>query len=182
LTVDQRLYNSCHAIPVKEAGTGWCVGYEKARCLPASRTDQIQSSIVQVERSVRTYRSRFSSYAIAHHLTSSGHYDECEIRFLAPISLLRPEWCTEGWLDLERFKERVRSELKDVEPDVTWKSEVVPLPAFGRYKIDSEIWEFASSPDSVAAAALVSRRPRWMDSELAIKTFVYNMLLKAVTT
>ena len=111
--------------------------------------------LFRVERSDRTYRSRFSSYAIAHHLTSSGHYDECEIRFLAPISLLRPEECTESWLDLERFKDRVRSELKDVEPDVTWKSEVVPLPAFGRYKIDSEIWEFASSPDSVAAAALV---------------------------
>jgi hypothetical protein len=29
---------------------------------------------------------------------------------------------------------------------------------------------------------LLSRKPRWMDSELAIKAFIYNMLLKAVTT
>jgi hypothetical protein len=29
---------------------------------------------------------------------------------------------------------------------------------------------------------LLSRKPRWMDSELKIKAFIYNMLLRAVTT
>jgi hypothetical protein len=29
---------------------------------------------------------------------------------------------------------------------------------------------------------LLSRKPRWMDSELTIKAFIYNMLLRAVTT
>jgi hypothetical protein len=29
---------------------------------------------------------------------------------------------------------------------------------------------------------LLSRKPRWMDSELASKAFIYNMLLSAVTT
>jgi len=29
---------------------------------------------------------------------------------------------------------------------------------------------------------LLSRKPRWMDSELKIKAFIYNMLLSAVTT
>jgi len=29
---------------------------------------------------------------------------------------------------------------------------------------------------------LLSRKLRWMDSELAIKAFIYNMLLRAVTT
>jgi hypothetical protein len=29
---------------------------------------------------------------------------------------------------------------------------------------------------------LLSRKPRWIDSELTIKAFIYNMLLSAVTT
>jgi hypothetical protein len=29
---------------------------------------------------------------------------------------------------------------------------------------------------------LLSMKPRWMDSELTIKAFIYNMLLRAVTT
>jgi hypothetical protein len=29
---------------------------------------------------------------------------------------------------------------------------------------------------------LLSRKPRWMDSELVLKAFIYNMLLSAVTT
>jgi hypothetical protein len=29
---------------------------------------------------------------------------------------------------------------------------------------------------------LLSRKPRWMDSELTIKAFIYNMLLRALTT
>jgi hypothetical protein len=29
---------------------------------------------------------------------------------------------------------------------------------------------------------LLSRKQRWMDSELKIKAFIYNMLLSAVTT
>jgi hypothetical protein len=29
---------------------------------------------------------------------------------------------------------------------------------------------------------LLSRKPRWMDAELMLKAFIYNMLLSAVTT
>jgi hypothetical protein len=29
---------------------------------------------------------------------------------------------------------------------------------------------------------LLSRKPRWMDAELMLKEFIYNMLLSAVTT
>jgi hypothetical protein len=29
---------------------------------------------------------------------------------------------------------------------------------------------------------LLSRKPRWMDSELTIKALIHNMLLRAVTT
>jgi hypothetical protein len=29
---------------------------------------------------------------------------------------------------------------------------------------------------------LLSRKPRWMDSELMLKASIYNMLLRAVTT
>jgi hypothetical protein len=29
---------------------------------------------------------------------------------------------------------------------------------------------------------LLSRKPRWIDSELTIKAFIYNMLLSTVTT
>jgi hypothetical protein len=29
---------------------------------------------------------------------------------------------------------------------------------------------------------LLARKPRWMDAELKIKAFIYNMLLRALTT
>jgi hypothetical protein len=29
---------------------------------------------------------------------------------------------------------------------------------------------------------LLSRKPRWMDAELMLKAFIYNMLLRAETT
>jgi hypothetical protein len=48
----------------------------------------------------------------------------------------------------------------------------------GRWMAETAISRFKA----LFGEHLLSRKPRWMDSELTIKALIYNMLLSAVTT
>jgi hypothetical protein len=48
----------------------------------------------------------------------------------------------------------------------------------GRWMAETAI----SRPKALFGEHLPSRKPRWMDAELMLKAFIYNMLLSAVTT
>ena len=48
----------------------------------------------------------------------------------------------------------------------------------GRWMAETAISRFKA----LFGEHLLSRKPRWMDSELTIKALIYNMILSAVTT
>lgn len=108
----------------------------------------------RVEGSERELESCFSSFAIADHYASSRGVNDCEVRFFAPLSLTAPRAYPDGHLDLEAFRDEVENALRQREPNVRWRVEVVPLPTFGSYRLGEETWTFRATPDSVAAAAL----------------------------
>ena len=72
-------------------------------------------------------------------------------------------------MDLD-FLRSYRDELSDVSS---------PMVGYGRrWMAETAISRFKA----LFGEHLLSRKPRWMDSELRIKAFIYNMLLSAVTT
>jgi len=112
----------------------------------------------RVGGSGREVESCFSSVAIADHYAHPQRISECEIRFFAPISLISPRTDSNGFLDLEVFREKIDAWIRRVEKDVRWRAEIVPLPAFGSYKPedgDQTVWTYNATLGSVAAAALV---------------------------
>ncbi|MDJ0274098.1 MAG: hypothetical protein NYU90_02715 [Aigarchaeota archaeon] len=112
----------------------------------------------RVGGSGREVESCFSSVAIADHYAFDQGISECEIRFFAPISLISPRTDSNGFLDLEVFREKIDAWIRRVEKDVRWRAEIVPLPAFGSYKPedgDQTVWTYNATLGSVAAAALV---------------------------
>jgi hypothetical protein len=68
------------------------------------------------------------------------------------------------------FLEELQDELSDISS---------PMVGYGRrWMAEAAISKFKA----LFGEHLLSRKPRWINSKLRIKAFIYNVLLKAVTT